>query len=253
MPIHDWSRVDANVFHDFHQVWATNIRTALNAGLLPPGYSALVEQHAAGFIPDVLTVERRPQRHRPSETTGGLLMASPPKTQHVIRMEEETLANRGNRVAIRHRLGELVCVIELVSPGNKHSRRALEKFVAKSVNFLRNGVHLLVIDLFPPTPRDPDGIHKAISDEFGERPFELLPEKPLILAAYEAGDSEAGNVPTAYVEPVGVGDLLPDMPVYLEWDGYVLVPLEATYQTTWASCSAEMRELVETGKLADEE
>lgn len=48
MPAHDWSRVAANLFHDFHQAWAMASRSALNAGLLPPGYSARVEQHAAG-------------------------------------------------------------------------------------------------------------------------------------------------------------------------------------------------------------
>ena len=73
MPIHDWTRVDATLFHDFHQAWTVGIRNALNAGLLPKGYSALVEQHAAGLIPDVLALQRRARgqshRHVP-----GLLM-----------------------------------------------------------------------------------------------------------------------------------------------------------------------------------
>jgi hypothetical protein len=59
MPAHDWSHVDANVFHHFHQRWTVAICDSLNAGRLPPGYSALVEQHAGGLIPDVLTLERR--------------------------------------------------------------------------------------------------------------------------------------------------------------------------------------------------
>ena len=57
MPIHDWSRLDANLFHDFHQTWAVAIRSALNAGLLPNGYTALVEQHAPLVVPDVLALE----------------------------------------------------------------------------------------------------------------------------------------------------------------------------------------------------
>ena len=28
MPIHDWSRVDAGIFHDFHQAWTIEIRNA---------------------------------------------------------------------------------------------------------------------------------------------------------------------------------------------------------------------------------
>lgn len=54
MPIHDWTRVDAGIFHHFHHGWITEIARALNRGLLPPEYYALAEQRAAGFGPDVL-------------------------------------------------------------------------------------------------------------------------------------------------------------------------------------------------------
>lgn len=218
MPVHDWFRVDANVFHHFHQRWTIAICDSLNAGLLPTGYSALVEQHAAGLIPDVLAV----------------------------------LAARANRIAIRHRLGEVVCVLEIVSPGNKSGRAVFRAFLKKSIEFLQQGIHLLVIDLFPPTPRDPQGMHKAIWDEIEEEPFVLPPGKPLTLAAYVAGDLLTGSETTSYVEPIGVGDSLPDMPAYLERSGYVPVPLEATYQAAWATCPADLRELVETGKLSGE-
>ena len=251
MPIHDWTRVDANVFHDFHQTWSISIRNALNAGLLPEGYSALVEQHALGVVPDVLALHRTGPK-RPGEPRGGVLTPTPLRTRHVLHTKE-VLAARANRIVVRHRLGQIVCVLEIVSPGNKGSRSALRSFVEKSVEFLRHGIHLLVIDLFPPTPRDPYGIHKAIWDEFEEEPFELPKGKPLVLAAYVAGDLNAGIETTAYVEPVGVGDRLPDMPAYLERDGHVPVPLENTYQAAWASCPADMRELVETGKLSGEE
>ena len=180
-------------------------------------------------------------------------MATPPKTR-VVTQTKELLAARGNRIAIRHRLGDVVCMIEVVSPGNKSGKSALRSFVEKSVEFLRHGVHRLVIDLFPPTPRDPKGIHKAIWDTFDEdEPYELPPDKPLTLAAYVAGDLTAGIETTAYVESIGVGDVLPDMPAYLERSGHVPVPLEATYMAAWATCPADMRELVETGKLAGED
>ena len=42
MPIHDWTRVDAGLFHAFHQSWSVRIQDALNAGVLPKGYYALV-------------------------------------------------------------------------------------------------------------------------------------------------------------------------------------------------------------------
>jgi hypothetical protein len=57
MPVHDWTRVDAGIFHAFHQQWIIAISNALNTGILPEDYYALPEQHAAGFGPDVLTLQ----------------------------------------------------------------------------------------------------------------------------------------------------------------------------------------------------
>jgi len=62
-------------------------------------------------------------------------------------------------------------VIEVVSPGNKDTRAAIQDFVEKTIDFLRAGVHVLIVDLYPPTLRDPQGIHRLIWDQIGERPF----------------------------------------------------------------------------------
>src|SRR5436305_9647313 len=98
MPVHDWTRVDANLFHDFHQAWTIAIRNALNGGLLPKGYSALVEQHAGGVVPDVITLQRRSRPKGPVEPSGGgVLTAMPPKTRHVIKDQEQTSPKRANR------------------------------------------------------------------------------------------------------------------------------------------------------------
>jgi hypothetical protein len=174
MPIHDWARVDPNLFHHFHRNWTAAICDALNSGLLQAHLSALLERR----------------------TVDG------PQTESDL---------RGDRVVVRRRLSEIVCVIEVVSPGNKHSRLAFEEFVRKAVGFLRNGVHVSIVDLLPPTARDPKGVPAAILGEFGES-FELVADKPLTVAAYAAGDLCAGLATTAYVEPMAVGDPLPDMP-----------------------------------------
>lgn len=250
MPVHDWSRVDANTFHHFHQVWTVGICSALNAGLLPSGYSALVEQHAGGLVPNVLALQRRSRSNRSEEPRGGVLTSAQPKTS-LVRQAKTVLAARANRIAIRHRLGEVVCMIEIVSPGNKSGRTPLRQFVEKTIHFLQQEIHVLVVDILQPTPRDPQGMYKVIWDEIDEEPFELPPDKPLTLAAYVAGDLLADMETTAYVELVGVGEVLPDMPAYLSRDGHVPVPLEATYQAAWATCPADFRELVETGRLPD--
>src|SRR5277367_604011 len=58
VPIHDWTRVDAGIFHDFHHAWIEQIKRALNRGVLPPEYYAMAEQITGNIGPDVLTLER---------------------------------------------------------------------------------------------------------------------------------------------------------------------------------------------------
>jgi hypothetical protein len=94
----------------------------------------------------------------------------------------------------------------VVSPGGKGSKRELRAFVTKTADLIQQGVHVLVIDLFPPTRRDPEGPHKEIWDEFEDKDFTLPADEPLILAS-----DSTGPVKTAYVESVGVGDVLPAM------------------------------------------
>jgi len=240
MPIHDWTRVDAGTFHHFHQRWAAALCDALNAGGLPPAYFALLEQRVSGPIPDVLTLRLGDLGDETEADQGGTAVATAaPRTRFITHIEEEIYSRKADRIAIRHRLGRVIAVIEIVSPGNKSSRDALRAFVEKATDLLRQGVHLLIIDLFPPTRRDPQGIHKAIWDELKDEPFELPADKTLTLAAYSAG-----FIKTAYVEPVAVGDLLPEMPLFLEPEAHVPAPLEATYQTAWNSCPAVLKELL---------
>jgi hypothetical protein len=247
MPIHDWKRADIGWFHHFRQSWACELCNELNAGVLPDGYFALIEQKAIGLEPDILTLTlgSRPTPAPAADPAGGLAVATaPPKTRFVA---EESDARKANRLGVRNRVGELAAIIEIVSPGNKSSRHGIKAFVDKTVEFLDRGVHVLVIDLFPPTPRDPDGIHKVIWDEFHDEPFALPPEKPLVLAAYCAARPRK-----AYVEPVAVGDPLPPMPVFLlDQFTYVPAPLEETYTRTWEKCPRAMREAVERGTGGD--
>jgi hypothetical protein len=132
-------------------------------------------------------------------------------------------------LVIRHSSGDrIIALIEIVSPGNKAARHALRSFVEKAVEALYRGYHLLIVDLFPPGPRDPQGIHGAIWSELSDDHFELPPAEPLTLAAYSAGP-----IKRAYIEPTAVGRAMMDMPLFLEPEMYINVPLEATYQAAY--------------------
>ena len=248
MPIHDWTRVNAGLFHHFHQHWMVAICDALNAGVLPPDFYALSEQSTASLVPDILALEMGPGPRRRHDRNGGIAVATaPPRTRFVREATEENIcAAKASRIAIHHQLGDVVAIIEIVSPGNKSSQAALRRFVEKALEFLYQGVHLLVIDLFPPSKRNPQGIHKAIWDEIRDEPFELPPDKPLTLVSYAAN-----LLKTAYIEPVAVGDVLPDMPVFIDPGTYVLTPLETTYQSTWATCPQPLKRAVLEGMPMD--
>jgi hypothetical protein len=133
MPVHDWTLVDAALFHDFHQSWTVALRDRLNTGLLPPDYFALLEQKSNRPSPEV---SRRSQA--------------------------ALYARRAIRITVRRSLKEVIAVIEIVSPGDKLGRSELRALVGRSTDGLRQGVHLLLIDLFPPGAFDLQGLHQAI-------------------------------------------------------------------------------------------
>lgn len=58
----------------------------------------------------------------------------------------------------------------------------------------------------------------------------------------------AGDLKRALIEPVAVGDTLPEMPLFLEPERYVLVPLEATYQAAFEAVPQRWREVLATGR-----
>jgi len=242
MPIHDWTRVPSGLFHDFHQSWSIRIKDALNAGLLPEGLAAFVEQRSGPVESDVLTVDQG-ARWLPVEN-GAVATLEPPKTRIVQRSSSEAYARRANRIIVTHHLGRTVAVIEIVSPGNKDSRSAIREFVEKTLEFLYRGIHVLIVDLFPPTARDLEGIHGLIWDEIGEEKFELPEGKDRTLVSYQAGDEKV-----AYVEPINVHEDLPEMRLFVARDFHVPVPLNSTYESTWAATPEILRTVVETGEL----
>ena len=125
MPIHDWTRVQSGLFHDFHQGWSIEIRNALNRGVMPKGFYAMVEQKVDGPEPDVIAVEMKKRAKPPGGTPTATL--EPPKAALTAHVSSDAVgyARKANRISIRHPLGEVVAVIEIVSPGNKDSRNSL--------------------------------------------------------------------------------------------------------------------------------
>ena len=246
MPVHDWTRVEAGIFHAFHLAWIGGIQNALNDHGLPDGYYALAEQHAGRAIPDILALHVQPDSAEPTPRvsgTGGLAVAeAPPKVRRRQSIEHSLLARR-RTLAIRHVSGhQLVALLEIIFPANKDRRTHVEAFAAKAVEALAADVHLLLVDLFPPGPHDPGGMHGVIRqmlDDAAES-YELPTGEPMTLASYAAGpDIEV------YLEHLAPGATLVDMPLFLSSERYVPAPLDSTYEAAWRGMPAFWRDVLE--------
>ena len=172
MPIHDWTRVEAGIFHHFHQRWIAAISDAMNAGLLPKEYYALAEQHAAGFEPDVLALEEtsggdtEPDWSESPASGGTALLEAPPK----LALQPKPT---WNSIAVSRT--PLPCATSAAigswrwskssHRATRDSQHSLQAFVEKAADLLDEEIHLLIVDLHPPGPRDPLGIHGAIWDD----------------------------------------------------------------------------------------
>ncbi len=130
MPLHDWTRVSSLCFLDQHFVWTVALCNALNHGLLPPGYFALVQ-------PDAVMVKRR----------------VPP----------------AQRIEIQHAEGRtLVAVVEMIAPAYKADGAMIEAFVKKSLATLKRGVHVTIVDVLPDPVELPGGFGQAITSRVAE-------------------------------------------------------------------------------------
>ena len=253
MPIHDWTRVTAGTFHDFHVAWIAELRRTLNSGVLPEGYYAQAEQVAGQAIADVLALEDASgMESRPGagphqagswrEDNGGIsVVTTPPRVALSDTVTEAMLlAARRRQLIIRHTTGDrIVALLEIVSPGNKEKHSALDAFVDKAVGALDQGYHLLLIDLFPPGPFDPEGMHGAIWRRL-KGAYQPPAGKPLTLAAYAA----AGAI-TCYVEPTAPGFQFIPMPLFLHPTHYVEVPLESTYLAAYEGVPRRWKRVIE--------
>lgn len=244
MPAHDWTKVDAAYFHDFHTAWITHLKESLNEGLLPAGYYAASEQHIGGWIADVLTLhvpDRGPPPPRLPGNQGIALADAPPRISHKLVADKAAYRKRQRALTIRHVSSHgIVALVEIVSPANKDRPTSVKDFAEKVDSVLLKGIHVLVADLFPPGKHDPQGIHGAIWTSYSATPCVVPSDQPLTLVSYRAD-----GVVEAYIEHLKVGDPLTDMPLFLDADYYINIPLELTYQMAYRGLPAYWRDEIE--------
>ena len=225
--MHNWTRLSDGTFHDFHYSWVLEIKRALKRGLLLKGYYVMAEQ---------LGVD-------PVEADVPILQASSKELDFegsLSTMPDDAYARMQRTLVIRHRSGDrIVAMIEVLSRGNKSSLHAIRSFLDKAVAALDSGIHFLLIDVHPPGPHDPNGIHGVLLNEIGTEEYVLSGERPLTAVAYIGG-----AVVDAFVAHFAVGEPIPQMPMFLTRENYVRVPLDETYMAAWEDMPPQYQEVL---------
>ena len=134
----------------------------------------------------------------------------------------------------------IVALLEIVSPGNKGRETSVQDFVKKVESVLVRGIDVVVADLLPPGKHDPRGMQGEIWSRYASQGYDPPSEQPLTLSSYLADDEVE-----AYVEQLNFGDPLPDMPLFLDDETYIYVPLETTYQAAFLDLPDFWRDVLE--------
>jgi hypothetical protein len=244
MPLHDWTRVEAFVFHGFHTRWIVHLMESLNDGPLPDGYYADCEQITRDTQddgrtqPDLLTLHRPRELFDPPsapETSAVALADAPPA---VMCVPVPVTPRPRRHIVVRHRSGhQVIALIEIVSPANKDRIAHVEEFAGRVADALRAGIHVLILDLFPPGRHDPNGLHEAIIQQFSPSTYELPVPDGRTFAAYIGGPRDK-----AFIAHPRVGEELPVMPLFLTPEWYVNVPLASSYDMAWRGTPTVWRE-----------
>ena len=256
MAIHDWTRIFAGGFHHFHQTWVLRISDQLNRGVLPDGYFAAAEQSSGGPYPDVVALEmdvREPGSSDEFElsdiapASGVAVANAPPNVRFSFHSDVVQYAKKADRVAVRSLSGNrVVAIIEVVSPGNKHSGLAFRRFREKIQFLIEQGIQILIVDLFPPGTFDPEGLPRGLQIESESVVPKITVEEPLSLISLQVSDHVSG-----FVEFSAVGKDVPTMPLFLNSDRYVNVPLDKSYAEAWESLPRPWQEIVDGVRAAN--
>jgi hypothetical protein len=227
MPLHDWK--DERGWDGVHLLWLGELVRWLRPRL-PADFRAYV-----GSVP-ALTVEspngppdlqvRRWQPEPPSSVQETATSLLEPDLEGIA-----TFTFDPHQAIHIDQHGRLVAAIELVSPRNKDRRDAKEGYCSRYLGYLRQGVHLLLVDLLP----RPAGF--SFLNVLGAALGLSIPDTPAPFAvSFRVGDP----VPNGNAESpvIGVwhrallpGQPLPTLPLTLLSRQQILIDLEQTYRS----------------------
>lgn len=242
MPLRDHFRSPVNDKHSWdalHGMWPAMIVQQL-FGILPPGFVAAPNVHlGAAFEIDVTTYESSAGdnggRHDlgigASNGNGGVATLAPPAPTLTLEAELPEQDEYEVKIYDQERGRRLVAAIEIVSPGNKDRPESRRAFVAKVAALLQEDVCVSIVDLV--TIRQ-FNLYEDLLALIGRSDPHLGPQAPHTYTVTVRGRKRIRKRPLLdmWFYPMVVGQALPTLPVWLDVDRNIMLPLEASYEET---------------------
>jgi hypothetical protein len=225
-----------DIWPDFHDALAGEIRNALNGSLPPPYYARLEMRPEIGIVagpstrrvvPDVAVVRTpAPSAHRSTAPSAAAVLDSP-RTQASPGMDVEVFSEppRHAYVEVRDpaRGHKLITLIEIVSPSNKAPGPDRDAYLAKQEEVLASDASLIEIDLLR------DGSRPLRMDRLSALIGHLGKAKTDYLVLVHRAWAKTGPGSIKFQAfPVSVREMLPCIPVPLR-DGEPETPLDLQY------------------------
>jgi hypothetical protein len=235
MPLRDHFRSPVNDRHSWdglHGMWPAVMVQYLYR-ILPQGYVAAPGIHVgAAFEIDVSTYE---QIDGASSVTasgnGGVATWAPPQPTLTVETDLPEQDEYEVRVYDHNRGRKLVAAIELVSPANKDRPDSRRAFVAKVAALLQEDVCVSIVDVV--TVRQ-FNLYADLLDLIGRTDPLLGTPAPHLYAVTVRGRKRIHKRPLLdlWFYTLELGQSLPTLPIWLDVDLAVSLPLEPTYEDT---------------------
>ena len=210
-----------------HAAWGGEIMRRLNTNWLGERYVAMerltVSEHTEI---DIATYDTFPSDSHGSNGTA--VAALPTWTVSAPTITYPTTFPELNEIQIvSEDSGRIVAAIELVSKGNKDRPSSRQAFAAKCVDYLGQGVCVVLIDVV--TERKAN-LHNEIA-RMTDAPIEaMLPDDvSLYAASYRPTTRELDFQIDLWTVPCAIGQPLPTMPLRLTGDTFIPIEFESTY------------------------
>ena len=219
MPLHDWR--DDRGWNSLHIVWQTQLLDWIQSRL-PEGYRAYLGSVPALTIdanngrPDLSVRKWEPEPKLEEAVT--TIPAPDTEAVAVFELDPQTAVHIDFH-------GQLVSAIEIVSPRNKDRPEARDRYLGRYLGYVRQGVHLLLIDVIPRPATF------SFADALAENLHLEQPPLPVPFAVgYRVGESVPdGTLMAVWRRPFRVGEPLASIPLALNLQESILIDLEYTY------------------------